>query len=154
MSDLARPQRRPQPGVGGGLPRPPGGGVPPAGAGAPRPPGGPGPGLPGPKSLLNPADAASQAQSGQIRPNMTVRDFLGSQGVDVDGPVSQLVKFAQGQVQNANPLNKLGQQGGAPGATPRPAAPPPRPGGLGAGAGARAPQPRQGLGDLVNQLGR
>jgi hypothetical protein len=45
--------------------------------------------------------------SGQVSPDMTIRDFFQKQGIDVDGPVTQLVDFAKKQVANANPLTKM-----------------------------------------------
>jgi hypothetical protein len=58
-------------------------------------------------SVLNPKDANLMGVSGQFSPDMTVRDFLGQMGIDVDGPASQLVEMAKKQAQNANPLNKM-----------------------------------------------
>lgn len=58
-------------------------------------------------SVLNPKDANLMANSGQFSPDMTVRDFLSQQGVDVDGPVTQLVELAKKQTANANPMNKM-----------------------------------------------
>lgn len=58
-------------------------------------------------SVLNPADAQLQFASGQITPDMTIRDFFSKQGIDVDGPVSQLTDFISKQQQNANPVNKM-----------------------------------------------
>ena len=95
-------------------------------------------------SVLNPQDAQLQMASGQITPDMTVRDFLAQQGVDVDGPISQLAGFLDRQQQNANPINKMRniaadtalQKGGSPmpagkpGAAPGPQAAQPAPGGL------------------------
>lgn len=58
-------------------------------------------------SVLNPKDANLMANSGQMSPDMSVRDFLAQQGVDVDGPVTQLVDLAKKQASNANPMNKM-----------------------------------------------
>jgi len=58
-------------------------------------------------SIFNPTDAAMMKQNGQLDPNMSIRDFFQMNGVDVDGPISQLVKFAQDQIGKANPLNKM-----------------------------------------------
>jgi hypothetical protein len=75
------------------------------GAGGP-PPGGPSPVMKN-MSALNPVDAATMASSGNFTPDMTVRDYFQKMGIDVDGPVTQLVEFAKKQSQNANPMNKM-----------------------------------------------
>lgn len=87
-------------------------------------------------SIFNPTDATMMRESGQFSPDMTVRDFFAQNGVDVDGPITQLLKFVQDQAQKASPLNKMraiaGQ--GAPPAGPQagqgPSAPPPELGSL------------------------
>lgn len=71
------------------------------------------------RSPLNPTDmAAMQEQGPPIDPNQTtVREVLAMQGIDVDGPVSQLVKFSRKQMQNADMGNKMqamGQSAPAP----------------------------------------
>jgi len=66
-------------------------------------------------SMMNPVDMAAMKQESQmgqgpmagLSPNTTVREFLGKLGVDVDGPVSQLQKLVQDQVQKANPVSKM-----------------------------------------------
>jgi hypothetical protein len=58
-------------------------------------------------SVFNPTDAALMGSSGKMSPNMTVRDFLAQQGVDVEGPVTQLVELAKRQVGNADPMTKM-----------------------------------------------
>lgn len=58
-------------------------------------------------SVLNPKDANLIGSSGQFSPDMTVRDFLAQQGIDVDGPATQLVEMAKKQSANANPMNKM-----------------------------------------------
>lgn len=58
-------------------------------------------------SVFNKNDAALMGASGQLSPDMTVRDFLGQQGIDVDGPVTQLVEMAKKQAANANPMTKM-----------------------------------------------
>lgn len=141
MSDV----RPPMPPMGGG-------GAPPMGG---RPPGG------GPssavaaveknRSILNPTDAATMGARGQMDPNMSIRDWLGQFGVDVEGPVVQLQQFMKKQSQNANPLTKMQNiaqgGGGAPAGAPR--APmggsPPQRGG--------AP-PQQGVADLMGGMRR
>lgn len=58
-------------------------------------------------SVFNPTDAALMGVSGKMTPNMSVRDFLAQQGIDVDGPVTQLVELAKRQMANADPLTKM-----------------------------------------------
>lgn len=136
-------------------PMPPmGGGAPPAGGMGARPPGG-GPsaavaGVEKNRSILNPTDAATMGARGQMDPNMSIRDWLGQFGVDVEGPVGQLQQFMKKQSQNANPLTKMQNiaqsGGGAPGGAPRPptGGPPPMGG---------AP-PQQGVQDLMGGMRR
>jgi hypothetical protein len=58
-------------------------------------------------SMLNQGDVALQMASGQITPDMTIRDFFKGKGIDVDGPLSQLMDFMGKQKENANPINKM-----------------------------------------------
>lgn len=58
-------------------------------------------------SVFNPTDAALMSSSGKFNPTMTVRDFLTQQGIDVEGPVTQLIEMAKKQMENANPMNKM-----------------------------------------------
>jgi hypothetical protein len=58
-------------------------------------------------SALNPTDAAMMGSSGQFTPDMTVADYFQKLGIDVNGPVTQLVDFAKKQQENANPINKM-----------------------------------------------
>jgi len=76
------------------------------------------------QSMLNPADAATMAQSGDMQANMTVRDFLQQLGIDVDGPVDQLKEFAQKQVSNAGGMSKMQNiaQSAGPAGPPAPGA--------------------------------
>ena len=78
-------------------------------------------------SMANPADLALMQKEGGMSRNMSVRDFLSSKGIDVDGPISQLEEFGKKQIQNSTMMGKaksIGPSpGGAPGAPP-PAAPP------------------------------
>jgi len=117
-----RMSRMPSPGP------PPGGGMPPSGG----PPGGGMPGGPGGgdpirdnASFMNPADLAMKKQEGGIQPGMTVRAFLEQQGIDVEGPIDQLTKFALKQSQNKNMRGKAqSMAGGQPPGGPPPAGPP------------------------------
>lgn len=88
------------------------------------------------QSMFNPADLAGMKQTGDVTPQMTVRDFLQKMGIDVDGPVTQLQEFAQKQVQGGKALGKMQNIALAPGqGAPRvppqggpPTGPPERPG--------------------------
>lgn len=91
-----------------------------------RPPGGapqsPADQMRGQRSVLNGTDMAARIQESPIDPERTtLREFLETHmGLDVDGPVSQLMQWQQRQVQTKDPINK---------ATPPPAGgnPPGRP---------------------------
>jgi hypothetical protein len=61
--------------------------------------------------------------NGSMNPQMTVKEFLAQQGVDVDGPVTQLAELAKRQINNANPLNKMG--GASPATALKPGGQPP-----------------------------
>ena len=121
------------------MPRRPTGG--PSGLG---PSGSPGPSPPGPmaqnRSMLNPTDVAAMKQEGGLQAGMSVREFLGRFGVDVDGPVEQLTKLAQKQGQNANVLTKMQNIAGQPGAMGSKMGPP--------GMGSPAPQGPPSAGGL------
>jgi hypothetical protein len=62
-------------------------------------------------SIFNPTDMAAMAtpgHPGQVDPTKTtVREFFEGFGVDVDGPVMQLIDFTNKQVDNANPVKKM-----------------------------------------------
>lgn len=62
-------------------------------------------------SVYNPVDIAAMktpGNPGYVDPEQTtIRDFFAQKGVDVDGPVSQLIKFAQGERKKANPIQKM-----------------------------------------------
>ena len=90
------------------------------------------------RSMLNPIDAASMASSGEVGDprNMSVADFLQSQGIDMNGPAIQLAQWAKKQVDNSNNVNKInniandarqGAPGGASQAGPTAGRPAPRP---------------------------
>lgn len=83
------------------------------------------------KSMFNPTDVAGMATNGEITPDMTIRQFFESQGMDVDGPVTQLVEWQMSQMNKADPLNKMKAIAGQGGANTQPTgAPPAPPGGL------------------------
>lgn len=102
-------------------------------------------------SALNPNDASLMAASGQISPDMSIRDFFQKQGIDVDGPVTQLVDFAKKQVQNANPINKMRNIASEASLKPG-GAPPTMPGAKPMVAPPSAPAP-SGMEGLLNRLG-
>ena len=125
----------------------------PMGAPPPGPPAGPPAGAPPPgmedklngmRSGFNPTDAGMDALDGKYDPNMTVIELLQAQGIDPQGPVSQLKDFFMKSMKNADPINKMrglasaqspGGAGvpGMPPAGPQQGAPPPGPpqGGVG-----------------------
>ena len=77
------------------------------------------------RSMLNPADATMAIQEGKVRPDMSVREFLEmNMGIDVDGPVTQLIEASKKQLQNRTAIGKaanMGQPQGPPGPVGRPA---------------------------------
>jgi len=125
------------------------------------PPGGPPPGGPpggdvikNNASMLNPADLAGMKQSGMGGSGGTVRDFLSKLGIDVEGPVQQLVDFGKKQLQGGPPMNKMKAiAGGAPGGPP-PGPPPggPPPGRPAPGGPPPMPQGGGGLERLLGQI--
>jgi len=127
------PMQRPMGGapMQGGMPQG-AGRMPPQG----MPPGG-GAGLPQNRdSLLNPMDMVKKTQMGQVRPDMSIREFFSSQGLDVDqNTVADLGQFLSGQVKNRTMAGKLG----APGAT--------------GGMSPATPAPKPGLQGLMGKLG-
>lgn len=84
------------------------------------------------RSVFNPADLTAMKQEGEITPDMSIRDYFARLGVDVEGPVSQLVEMGKQQMQKANPLNKMQAVAGGP----KPGAKP--------GMGQPAPMPQGG----------
>lgn len=66
------------------------------------------------KSIFNPVDSSMMAQSGEITPDMSVREYFAKLGVDVEGPISQLVDMAKDQMQKGNPINKMKSIAGGP----------------------------------------
>jgi hypothetical protein len=100
-------------------------------------------------SLFNPADAALMKSRGDIQPNMTIRDFFQKQGLNVDGPVMQLVDFAKRQMKSASPLGKAQEIGG--GAPPGGEMPQGMPPGMPGGGGPPGGSP--GLAGLLKQGG-
>ena len=95
------------------------------------------------RSMANPTDAAALMQTGDIQPNMTIAQFFGKFGIDVNkDPVTKLAQFTQDQLSKANPMNKMSAIAGAPsspGAPPGPGGSPgPAPGGSPAPGGLAA----------------
>jgi hypothetical protein len=76
------------------------------------------------QSIMNPTDASMMGQNGEITPEMTVREYLAKEGIDVEGPVTQLIDMAKGQMQMADPMNKMKAFAGRPqpGQAPQPPA--------------------------------
>ena len=99
-------------------------------------------GMQGKMSMFNPTDVAAKAAMGDVRPDMTVGEFLQRNfGVSPDDPVQKLVEATKQQMQNRTMAGKLGMQQGPP---QRPGASPARP---------PMGQPQGGsLEDLVNKL--
>ena len=101
------------------------------------------------ESILNPADAAKQKQLGQLRPDMTIREFFEAQGMDVDrNTLMDLAQFSQKQMQNRTMPGKLRNMQGATPQAPGPQAPGPQ----APTSGAPMP-PSSGMEGLVNKLG-
>lgn len=119
------------------------GGMPPTA----RPPmGQPGGAMGANRSIMNPIDTAAMAQTGTIKPGMTVRDLIEKVfKVPIDAPVEQLTQAIKRQGQNQTGIGKVGAMG--QGAPPMGQAPPrPRP----QGQPSAAPQaPRQGISELM-----
>lgn len=109
----------------------------------PMMPGGPGGGVQGKMSVFNPTDMAAKVATGDVRPDMTVGEFLQRNfGVSPNDPVQKLVQATKGQIENRTMAGKMG----APQAQrpqPRPAMPTPQP----------QPTPNRGsLDSLVNRM--
>jgi hypothetical protein len=58
------------------------------------------------RSIFNPTDAVQMHRGLDVQ-NTSVRDYFGQLGIDVDGPVSQLVQFAQKQMDTRKPIDKM-----------------------------------------------
>jgi hypothetical protein len=97
-------------------------------------------------SIFNPADAAMMKQEGSLNPDMSVRQFLETQGIDVEGPVTQLLKFAKDQIDKAKPVNKMAAIAGQAAA--------PLPQGIPQGAPQGQAMGGPGLGGLLSNLKR
>ena len=106
------------------------------------------------ESPLNPTDMMfRQSQGRGVGPDTTIRQFLQSYGVDVDGPVTQLTKLAQ----NATPQGKMQGRAGMAGVRPAPQRPMgqspmgQRPAGAGATPGRAAQPAPQDLSSLLRR---
>lgn len=97
------------------------------------------------RSVLNPTDLSMMQQEGEITPDMTVRDYFAKLGVDVDGPLTQLIEMGKQELQKANPLNKMQAIAGGPKAGPKPMGKPPQ---MPMGGPPEAP----GMGGLLKQF--
>jgi hypothetical protein len=102
--------------------------------------------LKGNRSVFNPTDMSMMAQEGEITPDMPIREYFAKLGVDVDGPISQLVEMAKGQMQKADPLNKMKAIAGGPQQGMPPQGQPPQ------APQGRVPQQAPGMGGLLKQM--
>ena len=103
------------------------------------------------RSMFNPTDASMMAQEGEIRPDMSIREFFASKGIDVEGPVTQLVEMAKGEMQKADPMNKMKAIAGGP-PQGQPPQGPPQMGQSPQMPQGRRPQQAPGMGGLLNQM--
>lgn len=90
------------------------------------------------RSVLNPTDLAAMSQNGDIRPDMSVGDFIQNVlKVPLDAPLPQLVSALKKQGQNATAMGKVQSMGGPPQGQPPSGPPPggPPPGGPPSGGG-------------------
>ena len=107
------------------------------------------------RSVFNPVDASMMAQEGEISPDMSIREYFAKLGVDVEGPLSQLIDMAKDQMAKGDPLNKMKSIAGGP--KPPPTGQPPmgQPPMGGMGQPPQAPPGRRpmgpGLGGLINR---
>lgn len=89
------------------------------------------------ESIFNPADVAKQRQMGQLRPDMTIREFFEAQGLDVDrNTLKDLAGLAGRHASNRTMAGKLRGMGATPEGGPPPVETPP-----------------PGMENLVNKLG-
>ena len=117
---MANPVRKPMAGMSQGMPPGPGGLPGDTSGGDP---------IKDNASFMNPADLSLMQKEGGIQQGMTVRSFLEQQGIDVDGPIDQLTKFALKQTQNATMRGKAQNIAPAPaGPAGPPAGPAEQPG--------------------------
>lgn len=98
------------------------------------------------RSPFNAVDATMMAQRGQIRQDMTVKDFIEQViKVPLTAPFTELVKALKNQVAQKNPVAKAQSLGGQP-----PQAPPNNP----QAQGGPPPQPVQRQQNIQDLLGR
>ena len=83
------------------------------------------------ESVLNPTDMAMKGARGEVRPDMTIREFYQTLGLDVDrNTMKDLGAALAQQGKNANPMNKVqamaggGRPMGGPPGMGRPQMPP------------------------------
>ena len=96
------------------------------------------------RSIMNPVDTAAMAQTGTIKPGMTVRDLIEKVfKVPIDAPVEQLTQAIKRQGQNQSGIGKVGAmaqsgppQMGQPARMPQ-------------GRPSAVPQPKQGISELM-----
>ena len=100
------------------------------------------------RSIMNPVDAAAMAQTGTIKPGMTVRDLIEKVfKVSIDAPVEQLTQAIKRQGQNQSGIGKVGAM--AQGGPPQMGQAPPQPNRMPQGRPSAVPQPRQGINELM-----
>jgi len=102
------------------------------------------------RSIFNPTDMAMMKQEGEISANMTVREYFAKLGVDVEGPITQLVDLAKDQMQKGDPLNKMKAIAGSPAGGP-PMGGPPR-GQLPQAPGGGVAPPTPGMSGLLKNM--
>lgn len=95
-------------------------------------------------SPMNPNDLGLMAASGEFTMNMTVAEWMQKVGIDVNGPMTQILDFVKRMQSNMDPLNKVR----AMGSMPRGASPPGAPGAP-PQAQPQAPAPTGGLSTLL-----
>ena len=105
------------------------------------------------RSIYNPTDAVAMKQDGTISPDMPIKDFFATFGIDVDtDPLSKLIEFQKQQIGNADPLNKMKAIAGA-GQQGQPTPPASGPSGAPVGRPPEVSAAQGGLGGLKTRLG-
>ena len=106
---------------------------------------------------MNPVDTAAMAQTGAIKPGMTIKDYIEKViKVPIDAPVQQLAEAIKRQGQNQSGIGKVGAMSQAPGMGQPPGMGPQRPPmpnrmQQGRPAAVPPPRPQQSIGDLMNR---
>jgi len=63
-------------------------------------------------SVMNPTDMARMTATGQVTPNMTVEQWLGTMGISPQDPIQEAIQKIKGQAQNATPQGKMATMAG------------------------------------------